>query len=198
MVKTIKMIKVKMIMMVRMVMNVKRKSLPCQAWPQKRPSSLQSSPGPPQARRHAWTPWSGSTLSTWGGHRHLKHYHHQRQNQQHQDHQYHCHHQHHHHYQHHKHQLLPVESVHLELRGSERLLLLLELQGDDAELLGGQVQLSLQLGWGEYCFFLLFSVKSTKKSRIRETPTLSTDADIRTDTNLKRSRDLSQLLFYFL
>ena len=30
-----------------------------------------------------------------------------------------------------------------------------------------------------------------KKSRIRETPTLSTDADIRTDTNLKRLHDLS-------
>ena len=30
-----------------------------------------------------------------------------------------------------------------------------------------------------------------KKSRIRETPTLSTDADRRTDTNLKRLRDLS-------
>ena len=30
-----------------------------------------------------------------------------------------------------------------------------------------------------------------KKSRIRETPTLSTDADSRTDTNLKRLRDLS-------
>ena len=30
------------------------------------------------------------------------------------------------------------------------------------------------------------------KSRIRETPTLSTDADSRTDTNLKRSRDLSK------
>ena len=32
---------------------------------------------------------------------------------------------------------------------------------------------------------------SKKKSRIRETPTLSTDADNRTDTNLKRLRDLS-------
>ena len=30
-----------------------------------------------------------------------------------------------------------------------------------------------------------------KKSRIRETPTLSSDADSRTDTNLKRLRDLS-------
>ena len=30
-----------------------------------------------------------------------------------------------------------------------------------------------------------------KKSRIRETPTLSTDADNRTDTNLKRLHDLS-------
>ena len=31
-----------------------------------------------------------------------------------------------------------------------------------------------------------------KKSRIRETPTLSTDADSRTDTNLKRLRDSSK------
>ena len=31
-----------------------------------------------------------------------------------------------------------------------------------------------------------------KKSRIRETPTLSTDADFRTDTNLKSLRDLSK------
>ena len=31
---------------------------------------------------------------------------------------------------------------------------------------------------------------NSKKSRIRETPTLSTDADSRTDTNLKRLRDL--------
>ena len=30
-----------------------------------------------------------------------------------------------------------------------------------------------------------------EKYRIRETPTLSTDADSRTDTNLKRLRDLS-------
>ena len=30
-----------------------------------------------------------------------------------------------------------------------------------------------------------------KKSRIRETPTLSTDADSRTDTNLKRLHELS-------
>ena len=30
-----------------------------------------------------------------------------------------------------------------------------------------------------------------KKSRPRETPTLSTDADSKTDTNLKRLRDLS-------
>ena len=36
-----------------------------------------------------------------------------------------------------------------------------------------------------------------QKSRIRETPTLSTDADSRTDTNLKRSRDLSNLFFLF-
>ena len=32
---------------------------------------------------------------------------------------------------------------------------------------------------------------SKKKSRIRETPTLSTAADNRTDTNLKRLHDLS-------
>ena len=32
----------------------------------------------------------------------------------------------------------------------------------------------------------------TKKYRIRETPTLSTDADRRTDTNLKRLSDLSK------
>ena len=31
-----------------------------------------------------------------------------------------------------------------------------------------------------------------KKSRIRETPTLSTDADSGTNTNLKRKRDLSK------
>ena len=35
----------------------------------------------------------------------------------------------------------------------------------------------------------------TKKSRIRETPTLSTNANSRTDTNLKRLRDLSSLFF---
>ena len=34
-----------------------------------------------------------------------------------------------------------------------------------------------------------------KKYRIRETPTLSTDADNRTDTNLKRLHDLS---FFFI
>ena len=34
--------------------------------------------------------------------------------------------------------------------------------------------------------------KLTQKSRVRETPTLSTDADSRTDTNLKRLRDLSE------
>ena len=33
---------------------------------------------------------------------------------------------------------------------------------------------------------------SGKKSRIRETPTLLTDADSGTDTNLKRKRDLSK------
>ena len=34
--------------------------------------------------------------------------------------------------------------------------------------------------------------KGIKKSRIRETPTLSTDADSRTNTNWKRLRDLSK------
>ena len=38
---------------------------------------------------------------------------------------------------------------------------------------------------------LLNCPKQKKKSRIRETPTLSTDAASRTDTNLKRLRDLS-------
>ena len=37
-----------------------------------------------------------------------------------------------------------------------------------------------------------------KKSRIRETPTLSTDADSRTNTNLKRFRDLSIYIFFLL
>ena len=37
---------------------------------------------------------------------------------------------------------------------------------------------------------------NNKKSCIRETPTLSTDADSRTNTNLKRFRDLS--IFFFL
>ena len=37
-----------------------------------------------------------------------------------------------------------------------------------------------------------------RKSRIRETPTLSTNADSRTDTNLKRSLDLSFFLNYFV
>ena len=36
----------------------------------------------------------------------------------------------------------------------------------------------------------------TKKSRIRETPTLSTDADSRTATNLNRLRDLSIIVFF--
>ena len=43
----------------------------------------------------------------------------------------------------------------------------------------------------------LFAQKTTctKKSRIRETQTLSTDADSRTNTNLKRLRDLSNFFF---
>ena len=36
-----------------------------------------------------------------------------------------------------------------------------------------------------------------KKSRIRETPTLSTDADSRTDTNLKRVIDFFFFFFFF-
>ena len=35
-------------------------------------------------------------------------------------------------------------------------------------------------------------LSATEKSRIRETPTLSTAADSKTDTNLKRLRDLSK------
>ena len=42
-------------------------------------------------------------------------------------------------------------------------------------------------------WYYFFGGKSDqKKSRIRETPTLSTDAGRRTDTNLKRLRDLSK------
>ena len=40
--------------------------------------------------------------------------------------------------------------------------------------------------------------KLKKKSRIRETPTLSNDADSRTDTNLKRLHDLSKITFFLL
>ena len=40
-------------------------------------------------------------------------------------------------------------------------------------------------------FEMIISLNKNKKSRIRETPTLSTDAASRTDTNLKRLRDLS-------
>ena len=39
----------------------------------------------------------------------------------------------------------PVQGVHLELAGGQLLLLLLQLEGGDAELLGGEVQLGLQL-----------------------------------------------------
>ena len=39
---------------------------------------------------------------------------------------------------------------------------------------------------------LIFNKKGEKKSRIRETSNLSTDADRRTDTILKRLRDLSK------
>ena len=35
-----------------------------------------------------------------------------------------------------------------------------------------------------------------QKSRIRETPTLSPNADSRTNTNLKRLRDLSFFIFF--
>ena len=45
----------------------------------------------------------------------------------------------------------------------------------------------------QYGFVILYLLEKIlqekKKSRIRETPTLSTDADSRTDTNLKRLRD---------
>ena len=41
------------------------------------------------------------------------------------------------------------------------------------------------------------SISSIKKSRIRETPTLLTDADSRTDTNLKRLRDLYVYILFF-
>ena len=41
-------------------------------------------------------------------------------------------------------------------------------------------------------YTLLTRPISSQKSRIRETPTLSTDANRRTDTNLKRLRDLSK------
>ena len=43
---------------------------------------------------------------------------------------------------------------------------------------------------------LIGKVGLVKKSRIRETPTLSTDADSRTDTNLKRLSDLSHFFFF--
>ena len=39
--------------------------------------------------------------------------------------------------------------------------------------------------------------KWKEKSRIRETPSLSTDADSRTDTNLKRKRDLTKKMGMF-
>ena len=52
----------------------------------------------------------------------------------------------------------------------------------------------LCIAWAN--FLKLCTAKGwTKKSRIWETTTLSTDADSRTDTNLKRLRDLS--FFYF-
>ena len=40
--------------------------------------------------------------------------------------------------------------------------------------------------------FLSNILLSSKKSRIRETPTLSTAVDSKTDTNLKRLRNLSK------
>ena len=55
----------------------------------------------------------------------------------------------------------------------------------------------------ELCPKLLFGIlikkmpRKTKKSRIRETPTLSTDADRRTDTNWKRLRDLCKTITRF-
>ena len=43
-----------------------------------------------------------------------------------------------------------------------------------------------------------FLLNATKKSCIRETPTLSTDADGRTNTNLKRMQSLLLLLLLLL
>ena len=49
----------------------------------------------------------------------------------------------------------------------------------------------------EYFRYWIFEV-AHKKSRVRETPTLSTNADSRTNTNLKRLRDLSHYFFSFI
>ena len=62
----------------------------------------------------------------------------------------------------------------------------------------GFVVLALKLGLlisHAFHYFYLTKHLVKKKSRIRETPTLSTDADSRTDTNLKRLRDLSNFSF---
>ena len=49
----------------------------------------------------------------------------------------------------------------------------------------------IRLGKHEHFQTVFFYKAWRKKSSIRETPTLSTDADSRTDTNLKRFHDLS-------
>ena len=60
-------------------------------------------------------------------------------------------------------------------------------QSSTAALAASPVPGSGQVGLGNN---ILREGFNKKKSRIRETPTLSTDADSRTDTNLKRLRDL--------
>merc|ERR1719391_397937 len=53
----------------------------------------------------------------------------------------------------------PVEGIHLKLTGRKRLLLLLQLEGGDAQLLGGQVQLGLKLAsLGHQLVHLIFSL----------------------------------------
>merc|ERR1719391_1971648 len=53
----------------------------------------------------------------------------------------------------------PVQGIHLELAGRKRLLLLLQLEGGDAQLLGGQVQLGLELAsLGHQLVHLIFSL----------------------------------------
>ena len=53
--------------------------------------------------------------------------------------------------------------------------------------------------WAEtYLSKMFLAINSCKKSRIRETPTLLTDADSRTNTNFKRLHDLSIFFYFFL